>query len=160
MARSLAMRLSFAVVLLVGALSSPALASAQSGGGALDPESYVSLSVDQRAQLTLSGFRLYLERIREGDEELYGALDPRLHALEERDVIADAIFWSATGLSLGAVAVGIPVYQEVSVDAGIGLLIGAAGTFVLGVIIQALIRPGHDELMALIDLHDEQVGRR
>src|SRR5690606_2703816 len=61
-------------------------------GGALDPESYATLAADDEAQLTLGGFRGYLERIRPTDAALYAALDPRLDGLEERDVIADVIF--------------------------------------------------------------------
>lgn len=132
-------------------------------GGALDPESYVALSADEHAQLTLGGFRLYLERIRPTDAALYAQLDPRLRELEGRDAAADAVFWTATGLSVAALIASIPVYTEVEgigQDAAIGLIIGGVSTFVLGVVIQAILRPGHPDLVQLIDYHDELVGRR
>ena len=138
----------------------PTPASAQAEGGALDPHSYVSLSADQDAQLSLGGFRAYLERIREGDQDLYDALDPRLRGLEELDSTADIIFGAAVGLSLGALIAAIPVHEEVSQDIAYGLIIGGVSAFVLGVIIQAIVRPGHADLMGLIDLHDREAGRR
>ena len=45
-------------------------------------------------------------------------------------------------------------------DPALGMIIGGASTFLLGVIIQAIIRPSHDDLVALIDLHDQRLGRR
>lgn len=146
--------------LLALLLVAPALASAQAEGGALDPHSYVSLSADQDAQLSLGGFRAYLERIQEGDEALYRALDPRLRGLEELDSTANIIFGVSAGLSLGALIAAIPVHEKVDQDIAYGLIIGGVSAFILGVIIQAIVRPGHGDLMALIDLHDREAGRR
>src|SRR5688500_12057023 len=87
----------------------PGTAFAQETGGALDPESYVALSADDDAQLTLGGFRRYLERTRSYDQQLYRQLDPRLRGLEERELAADVIFWTATGLSIAALVTAIPV---------------------------------------------------
>lgn len=133
--------------------------------GALDPESYVALSADQRAQMSLGGFRGYLERVREDDVQLYGILDVRLVVLEERETIADIIFWTATGLAAVSLITAIPVHEVLRdgpslADEALAFIIGGASAFLLGVIIQAIIRPGHDDLMALIDLHDHQLGRR
>lgn len=153
-------RLTLLVLLLI-----PAPASAQlDDEGGREAEEYVALSADQRAQLSIGGFREYLERTREEDERLYEAIDPRLSDLESRELAADVIFWTATGLGVAAVAAGIPVYTEFQdrslADLGIGLMIGGASTFLLGVIIQAILRPNHDDLVAVIDLYDELLGRR
>src|SRR5690606_18076397 len=133
-------------------------------GGALDPESYAALSADEHAQLTLGGFRRYLERIRPSDAALYAALDPSLRDLEGRETAADAIFWTATGLGAAALVAAIPVYTElgegVREEAAIGLVAGGLSTFVLGLVIQAIVRPSHRDLVLLIDRHDELVGRR
>ncbi|MGE0792288.1 MAG: hypothetical protein AB7S26_41830 [Sandaracinaceae bacterium] len=129
-------------------------------------EDSVALSDDQLAQLSLSGFREYLERIHDDghDEGLYALLDPRLDELEGRALAADVIFWTATALGVAAVAVGIPVYTEVAAplgpDLGLGLMIAGASTFLVGLIVQALLRPGQGDLMRLIDMHDEHLGRR
>lgn len=160
---------------MVLVLAAPALSQAQastdapppsapSSGSALDPDSYVALSADQDAQTSLSGFRAYLERTREADPRLYRVLDLRLDDLESRDTAADVVFWTATGLGVAAMIAAIPVYTELSNDLGqdlaIGLLVGGASTFVLGLIIQAIVRPSHGDLVALIDLHDQHLGRR
>ena len=135
-----------------------------------EADQYAALSADQRAQLSLGAFRAYLERTREVDDgRLYRALDPRLDDLEERTLAADAVFWTGAGLSVAAVAAGIPLYavfddpasgDPTLQDLGLGLMIGGAATFLVAVIIQAVLRPGQDDLVALIDLHDEQLGRR
>lgn len=133
------------------------------GGGVDDPDSYVALSADEQAQLSLGGFRRYLERIRATDPTLYAELDPTTAALERRDTAADIVFWTATGVSIAALVAAIPVYTELGAtgsDVAIGLLIGGLSTFVLGVVVQAIVRPGHGELVRLIDRHDELVGRR
>lgn len=142
---------------------SSAQAQAPASDGALDPESYVALSADDQAQLTLGGFRRYLERIQPTDAALYRELNPRLDELESRDLAADVVFWTATGLGVAALITAIPVYVELpDLDPGvaIGLVVGGVSTFLLGVIIQAIVRPGHDDLVRLIDFHDELVGRR
>lgn len=135
---------------------------------ALDPDdtpsprdpTYASLTADDRAQMTLGGFRGYLERIRPTDEALYLALDPRLDDLESRDETADIVFWTATSVALATVVAGIPVYEMVAEDIAIGLFIAGASTFALAVILQAILRPGLGDLFALIDEHDHRVGRR
>jgi hypothetical protein len=131
-------------------------------GGALDPESYAALSADDEAQLSLGGFRTYLDRIRTTDPALYADLDLRLDALQERDVIGDVIFGVGTGLGVAAAIAAIPVYTELEdgTDLAIGLVIGGVSTFLLALIIQAIVRPSHGDLVALIDYHDELVGRR
>jgi hypothetical protein len=129
-------------------------------GGALEAEGYVALSADPRAQASLGGFRAYLERTRELDEALYAALDPRLAELERRETAADWVFGVATGLSVGALVAAIPVHETLGLDPAIGFLVGGGATFVLGLIVQAVLRPGHADLMRLIDLHDERLGRR
>ncbi len=132
------------------------------GGGALDPESYAALSADDEAQLSLGGFRTYLDRIRTSDPALYADLDLRLDALQERDVIGDVIFGVGTGLGVAAAIAAIPVYTELEdgTDLAIGLVIGGVSTFLLALVIQAIVRPSHGDLVALIDYHDELVGRR
>lgn len=161
MAGSVVMRV---LATLAFALSlAPLGAHAQApSGGALDPESYATLAADDEAQLTLGGFRGYLERIRPTDAALYAALDPRLDGLEERDVIADVIFGVGTGLGIALSVAAIPAYVELDggEDVAIALVVAGVSTFVLGVVIQAIVRPGHGDLMALIDQHDELVGRR
>ncbi len=156
------MRVFVAVTLGLSMIVGPALASAQdiAPGGALDPESYVALSADQRAQMSLGGFRGYLERVRQDDENLYSLLDTRLDELEERETIADVVFWTGATLSVGALVAAIPINDEFGLDASLGFIVGGAGAFLLTLIIQAILRPGHDDLMALIDLHDRQLGRR
>lgn len=129
-------------------------------GGALEADGYVALSADQRAQMSLGGFRSYLERTRASDPSLYDLIAPPLRGLEERETAADVIFWVATGLSVGALIAAIPVYEELGLDPAIGFLVGGASTFVLGLIVQAVVRPGHRDLMRLIDLYDERLGRR
>jgi len=153
----------FLVAALTIALS-PLAAQAQDADPMRDdveePPAVGVLSADQRAQLSLGGFRDYLERLREEDESLYRLLDPRLDGLEERNVIADVVFWTGTILAVGALVSAIPVHEEVGLDPALGLIVGGASTFLLAVIIQAFVRPNHDDLMRLIDLHDEQLGRR
>lgn len=153
----------------LGGLPAPGVAQAQSEDELVraedrEAEQYVALSADQRAQMSLGAFRTYLERTREDDQRLYERLDPRLDELESREVAADVIFWSATGLGAVAVAVGIPLFSEYQneslADVGIGLMVGGAATFLLGIIVQAIIRPGQGDLMALIDMLDTQLGRR
>jgi hypothetical protein len=132
-------------------------------GNVDDPDGYVALSADDLAQQSLGGFRRYLERIRPSDAVLYAELDPPTAALERRDTAADIVFWTATGLSVAALVTAIPVYTELGAtgnDVAIGLLVGGLTTFALGVLIQAFIRPGHSDLVALIDRHDELLGRR
>lgn len=159
MARATASLVLLAVLALV-----PVRAQAQEleEGGALGPESDVALSADDEAQLSLGGFRRYLERIRPTDPPLYRALDVRLDDLESREFAADLVFGLATGLGIAALAAAIPIYTELDGgrDLAIGLAIAGASTFVLGVVIQAIVRPGRDDLMALIDHHDELAGRR
>lgn len=150
-------------IVIVACLAFAAPAAAQDPDpptGALDPDGYVALSADQRAQLSLGGFRGFLERIREDDTDLYRLLDARLDSLEERDTIADVVFWIGTGLAVGALGAAIPVHEELGVEPAVGFIIGGVCTFVLAVIIQAIVRPGHDDLMALIDTHDQLLGRR
>lgn len=159
-----------ASVLLLVSLASPVAATAQSeggsdptarhGGGVFDPASYASLTADDDAQLSLGGFRGYLERISESDPGIYRLLDPRLDDLEYRDSAADVVFGVSFGLGLAALGTSIPVYLEVGEEPGIGLIIGGLSAIVIGIVIQAIIRPGHQDLVALIDLHDERVGRR
>lgn len=164
MARDLLLRGVLAA--LTFATLAPSAASAQSdsstpsGGGVFDPTSYDALSADQDAQLTLGGFRLYLERTRSVDESLYAVLDPRLDDLEYRETAADVLFGVGGGLGLAALIAGIPVYTEASEDAGVALLVAGAGTLALALIIQAFVRPGYGDLVSLIDLHDERLGRR
>ena len=151
---------------LVALLSIPSSAFAQlDDSESREAEQYLALSADQRAQLSLGGFRAYLERTRDDDQEgLYQLLDPRLDDLESRETVADVVFWTATGLGVAAVAAGIPVFAEYEgqglADLGVGLIVGGASTFLLGLIIQAFVRPSHDDLVTLIDLHDEHLGRR
>lgn len=137
---------------------------AEPAGGALSAEGYVALSADQRAQISLDGLRAYLERTRASDEALYDALDPPLAELESRETTADVIFWTATGLSLAALIGAIPAYElageDLRTDLAVGLLVGGVSTFVLGLIVQAILRPGHGDLVRLIDRHDELLGRR
>lgn len=157
------MRAWTAIIVLSLCVCSVAHAQAPAGGGALDPESYVALSADDQAQLTLGGFRRYLERIRPVDAALYAALDPQLADLEGRDTAADVIFWTATGLGVAALVTAIPVYTELpELDPGvtIGLVVGGLATFLVGVLIQAIVRPGHGDLVRLIDAHDAFLGRR
>ncbi len=168
------MRACLALTLTLASVLGPSAAMAQLDDaaleGAADPSAEgddlgVALSADQRAQLSLGGMRQYLERIREPDDDgLYALLDPRLDALEEREVAADVVFWTGTALGVAAVAAGIGVFAEYQgqglADLGLGLMIGGASAFVLGLIIQAILRPGHDDLLRLIDLHDEHLGRR
>ncbi len=153
-----------ALVLMLVLAASSARAQDAPSGGALDPESYATLSADEHAQLTLGGFRHYLERIRASDAALYAQLDPRTRDLEGRETAADVVFWTATGLGAAALIAAIPVYTELGdsggSDVAIGLLIGGLSAFVLGVVIQAIVRPGHQDLVRLIDYHDELVGRR
>lgn len=148
---------------------SPGLAAAQTDERAMraedhEAEQYVALSADQRAQMSLGAFRDYLERTRDDDQTLYERIDPRLDDLESRELAADVIFWTATGLGAVAVAVGIPLFSEYQnetlADVGIGLMIGGAATFLIGVIVQAIVRPSHGDLMGLIDALDEHLGRR
>ena len=145
-------------------LLAPASASAQLLDSAeTEEESQDSLVLtgDDLAQLNLGDFRAYLERIRGAEDDgLYRLLDPRLDDLEGRETAADVIFWTSAGLGVAAVVAGIPVYEEVSQDAGIAMFVAGGGTFLLGVIIQAVLRPSHGDLLALIDLHDEHLGRR
>lgn len=129
-------------------------------GGALSAEGYVALSADERAQLSLDGFRRYLDRTRDADPSLYALLDPRLDDLEYREDVADVIFWTGTALGAAAIAAGIPVWTEVDQDAGIAMVAGGAGLFLVGLIVQAILRPGHGDLMAIVDLYDERLGRR
>lgn len=151
---------------LSAALFAPHSVAAQSddgppsGGGVFDPASYDALSADQDAQLSLGGFRLYLERTRALDESLYAQLDPRLDDLEYRESAADVVFGVGGGLGLAALIAGIPVYTEANEDAGVALMVAGASTVALALIIQAIVRPGHGDLVALIDLHDERLGRR
>jgi hypothetical protein len=152
------MRTSLALIAL---FSLPALARAQAEGSALDPESYAALAADDHAQMSLGGFRRYLERIEEGDALLYRQLDPRLDDLESREVAADAIFWTSLGLSVAALVTAIPIETELGrSDIAIGLVIAGVSTFLVGIIVQAIVRPGHGDLVRLIDVHDELVGRR
>jgi hypothetical protein len=150
---------------LVCLCCAPSAAHAQQApGGALEAEGYVALSADEGAQQTLGGFRAYLERVRRDDLSLYRALDPPLDDLQWRDTIADVIFWTATGLAVAAVVTAIPIYTELRDQVGreptIGLVIAGISTFVVGAIVQAIVRPTHGDLMALIDLHDQILGRR
>ncbi|HEY8429673.1 MAG TPA: hypothetical protein VIL20_14915 [Sandaracinaceae bacterium] len=158
------MRSALVFAVLLSAVPASAQDAPPPSGGALDPESYVALAADEDAQFTLGGFRRYLERIRASDAALYAALDPRLRDLEGRETAADAIFWTATGLSVAALVAAIPVYTElgegVREEAAIGLVAGGLGAFVLGLVVQAIVRPGHQDLLLLIDRHDELVGRR
>ncbi|MCA9609397.1 MAG: hypothetical protein KC619_27540 [Myxococcales bacterium] len=127
---------------------------------ALEADGYVALSADQRAQMSFDGFRSYLERIHDEDDGLYQLLDPRLDALEERNTIADVVFWTGTALAVGALVSAIPVHEELGLDPSLAFIFAGVGTFALAVIIQAIVRPGHSDLMQLIDLHDQRLGRR
>ena len=131
-----------------------------SPGGALDPTTYASLTADDEAQVSLGGFRLYLERIEESDPQLYGLLDGRLRDLEDRSTAADVVFGVSLGLAVAGALGAIPAYELAGEEPAIGVLLGSAGLLLIGAIVQAIIRPGHGELVALIDLHDERVGRR
>lgn len=149
--------------LLAFALASALLPSAAHAQEPLsEPERLGVLAADDEAHLSLGGFRLYLERIRPTDAAVYAELDPPLDGLQERELAADILFGVATGLGIATAAAAIPVYAELEQgeDLAIGLLIAGVSTFVLGVIIQAIVRPGHGDLLALIDRHDELVGRR
>lgn len=147
-------------------LAAPALASAQidpAADPALEPGGYVALSADDEAQASLGGFRLYLERIRPTDEQLYLQLDPELDGLEGRELASDVVFWSTAILGLGAMIAAIPIATEVRPDGtsiSVGMVIGGGLTFALGLLINAFIRPSRGDLMAIIDHHDELVGRR
>lgn len=154
--------LSLALVVLLGAASARAQDEPAPTGGALDPASYAALSADDQAQLTLGGFRGYLQRIRATDAALYAELDPRLRDLEGRETAADAVFWTATALGAGALIAAIPVYTELEegTDIAVGLVVGGLSTFLVGLIVQAIVRPGQQDLVQLIDHHDDLVGRR
>ena len=149
----------FAALVGFSVTSSVAAQEVTSPGGALDPTTYASLTADDEAQVSLGGFRLYLERIEESDPQLYGLLDPRLRDLEDRSTAADVVFGVSLGLAVAGALGAIPAY-ELAGEEAIGVLLGSAGLLLIGAIVQAIIRPGHGELVALIDLHDERVGRR
>ena len=152
------MRTSLALLAL---LALPAISHAQAEGSALDPESYAALAADDHAQLTLGGFRRYLERIEESDPLIYSTLDPRLDDLELRTLAADVVFGVTAGLGIAALVTAIPIETELDQsDAALGLLIGGLSMMLVGVIVQAIVRPSHGDLVRLIDLHDELVGRR
>jgi hypothetical protein len=142
----------------------PLAAAAQEGDAAMDANGYVALSADDEAQASLGGFRRYLERIRPTDPDLYLALDPTLDGLQERETWADVIFWTGTILGGGAMIAAIPVASEGPLAdrtaIAIGLISAGATTFLLGLIINAFVRPNHDDLMQLVDRHDSLVGRR
>lgn len=129
-------------------------------GSPFDAESYVALSADQDAQESLGGFRTYLERTREADTDLYRVLDARLDDLESQATAADVIFWTATGLGAASLIAAIPVHETLGLDPALGFMIAGGGVFLLGVLIQAIVRPGRGDLVELIDLHDERLGRR
>jgi len=150
----------FAALVGFSVTSSVAAQEVTSPGGALDPTTYASLTADDEAQVSLGGFRLYLERIEESDPQLYGLLDPRLRDLEDRSTAADVVFGVSLGLAVAGALGAIPAYELAGEEAAIGVLLGSAGLLLIGAIVQAIIRPGHGELVALIDLHDERVGRR
>ena len=150
----------FAALVGFSVTSSVAAQEVTSPGGALDPTTYASLTADDEAQVSLGGFRLYLERIEESDPQLYGLLDPRLRDLEDRSTAADVVFGVSLGLAVAGALGAIPAYELAGEEAAIGVLLGRAGLLLIGAIVQAIIRPGHGELVALIDLHDERVGRR
>lgn len=158
------MRIVLATLLAIGL--APACALAQDDlelptePGDEELEGPAVLSSDPRAHLSLGGFRGYLERLREDDDALYGILDPRLDALEERNTIADVIFWTGTALAVGALVSAIPVHEELGLDASLAFIFAGVGTFALAAIVQAIVRPGQSDLMALIDLHDQRLGRR
>lgn len=149
----------FAICLLVLLVTAPACAQ-EAAGGALDPTSYAALTADDEAQLSLGGFRRYLQRIEESDPQLYRLLDPRLSDLEERSTVADVVFGVSLGLSIAGAFGTIPAYEFAGEEAALGVALGSAGLLLVGAIVQAIIRPGHGDLVALIDLHDERVGRR
>lgn len=151
------MRLTTALCAMLAASS----AHAQAMGSALDPESYQALAADEDAQVSLGGFRRYLERIRESDALIYRQLDPRLDDLELRTVAADVVMGITIGLGVAALVTAIPIETELrQTDAAIGLLIGGLSAILVGVIVQAIVRPSHQDLVLLIDAHDELVGRR
>ena len=154
------MRARVVVIGVLLALPLDCVAQDLPAGGPLDPESYAALSAYQLAQLNLDGFRGYLEHVRDDDEVLYGVLDRRLDGLEERVTIADVVFGVSLGLGAAALITAIPVHEEVGIDPALGLVVAGASTVLLGIIVQAIVRPGHGDLMALIDLHDHQLGRR
>lgn len=154
--------LSFLLCLLV---LTPSLARAQDSappaGDALDGNSYPVLTADQRAQISLGGFRLYLERVRPLDESLYDALDPPLSGLEGRRTAANVVVGVASVIAIGLAVASIPIFEgDGSDDAGVGLLVAAGGTFLVGLIISALLRPNQTDLFRLIDEHDRLLGRR
>ena len=150
----------FAALVGFSVTSSVAAQEVTSPGGALDPTTYASLTADDEAQVSLGGFRLYLERIEESDPQLYGLLDGRLRDLEDRSPAADVVFGVSLGLAVAGALGAIPAYELAGEEPAIGVLLGSAGLLLIGAIVQAIIRPGHGELVALIDLHDERVGRR
>ena len=113
-----------------------------------------------RLAICLGGFRRYLQRIEESDPQLYRLLDPRLSELEERSTVADVVFGVSLGLSIAGAFGTIPAYEFAGEEAALGVALGSVGLLLVGAIVQAIIRPGHGDLVALIDLHDERVGRR
>lgn len=154
-----------ALLMIAVSLSSPLGALAQTSEPALESNGYVALSADDEAQSSLGGFRRYLERIHTNDAELYLALDPPLRELESRETWSDVVFWTATILAIGAMVAAIPIAVDSSISQDhtliAGTLIGGGGAiFVIGLLINAFLRPGHDDLQALVDRHDALVGRR
>ena len=147
----------FAVTLSLGGT-----AAAQEGAedGEMGGAYGAALTDDEDAQWSLGGFRLYLQRIESSDPELYADLDPRLDDLETRETAADVIFWLGTGLGAAALLSAIPVHETLGLDPAIGFMIAGGSTFVLALIIQAIVRPGRGDLVQLIDRYDERVGHR
>ncbi|MGF1468062.1 MAG: hypothetical protein ACFCGT_18220 [Sandaracinaceae bacterium] len=153
-----------ALVLTLMSLGGAGSAAAQDSpptGDVLSPEGNPVLAADQIAQQSIGGFRVYLERIRPTDPDLYAALDPTLDRLERRLFFANLTFGVSAVLGIGGLAVGIPfITEDVNEGVGIGLTVAGAATLALGLLIQAILRPGQSDLLALIDEHDRFLGRR
>jgi len=129
-------------------------------GGALSMQNYLALSNDQEAQLSFGGFRSYLERVQHEEPELYSLLDERLDVLEDRETTADYVFGFGAVISTLSLIAAIPTHEVVGLDPALGFVVGGSAGLLITLIVQAILRPGHSDLMALIDAHDRSLGRR
>lgn len=149
--------LGLSVLLAIAAVPAGTAAQAPFADATVSVEPFPSRTLSQPDRIgELTHARHYLDlEVRREDPRRYVRLDPELARLESLDTVADAVMWVTAGLTLGALGAGIGVAAVEPPDnreVAAAMFAASGAVLIAGLLIQALFRPSHDDVLDVFRL--------